>query len=126
MNTVTLNTSEWKIMEKLWEDSPKTMIQLTHIFEEETGWTKSTVNTLLQRMLEKGIIGYDEGGRAKLYYPKIQRDEVALNETTSLIERVYSGSVSMMMNTLVKKCALSKEEIKELQDLLKKAGEDND
>lgn len=126
MKAVTLNTSEWKIMEKLWEDSPKTMIQLTHIFEEETGWTKSTVNTLLQRMLEKDIIGYGEGGKAKLYYPKIQRDEVALSETTSLIERVYSGSVSMMMNTLVKKCALSKEEIKELQDLLKKAGEDHD
>ena len=45
---MTLNNSEWTIMEKLWEQ-PYTMMQLYHILEEETGWSKSTVVTMLGR-----------------------------------------------------------------------------
>ncbi|MGN0160957.1 MAG: BlaI/MecI/CopY family transcriptional regulator [Lachnospiraceae bacterium] len=121
---ISLNSSEWKIMEKLWEESPRTMTQLLHLLKEEVGWSKSTVNTLLARMLEKDIIGFDEGTKAKLYYPKIQRDDAALAETTSLLDRVYKGSVSLMMNTLVKKQALSDEDIRKLQELLDQAKRD--
>lgn len=121
---ISLNSSEWKIMEKLWEESPRTMTQLLHLLKEEVGWSKSTVNTLLARMLEKDIIGFDEGTKAKLYYPKIQRDDAALAETTSLLDRVYKGSVSLMMNTLVKKQALSDEDIRKLQELLDQAKKD--
>lgn len=51
---MTLNNSEWTIMEKLWEQ-PYTMMQLYHILEEETGWSKSTVVTMLGRMVDKGL-----------------------------------------------------------------------
>ena len=53
---MTLNNSEWTIMEKLWEQ-PYTMMQLYHILEEETGWSKSTVVTMLGRMVDKGLAG---------------------------------------------------------------------
>lgn len=47
-------------MEKLWEESPRTIMQLYYSLKEEPGWSKSTVNTLLGRMTEKGIIYYEE------------------------------------------------------------------
>ena len=54
---MTLNKSEWSIMEKLWEQ-PYTMMQLFHMLEEETGWSKSTVVTMLGRMVDKGLVAY--------------------------------------------------------------------
>ena len=60
-----LQQSDRYIMEKLWEESPRTITQLYHELKEEQGWSKSTVNTLLTRMVEKGIIYYEEGGRAR-------------------------------------------------------------
>lgn len=123
---VILGQSEWIIMEKLWEESPKTIMQLFHSLEVEPGWSKSTVNTLLGRMVDKGIVYYEEGAKAKQYYPKVKREEAALAETESLLERVYKGSVSMMMSTLVKKKEFSREEIKELYDILKGLEEKND
>ena len=117
-----LNKSEWTIIEKLWEQ-PYTMMQLFHVLKDETGWSKSTVVTLLGRMADKGLIDYRYGGKAREYYPLVRKEDVALSETKSLIDRVFKGSVNMMMSTLVKSNELSRDEIKELQDILKKAGE---
>lgn len=123
---VILQQSEWIIMEKLWEEHPRTIMQLYHALKEDPGWSKSTVNTLLGRMVDKEIIYYEQGTKAKQYYPNVSRDDAALAETESLIERVYQGSVSMLMNTLVKKKDFSKEEIRALYDILKGLEEDND
>ncbi len=116
---IILLQSERYIMEKLWDNSPRTIMQLYHSLEEEPGWSKSTVNTLLSRMLEKGIIYYEEGERARQYYPAIRREDAAVAETESLIRRVYKGSVSMMMSTMLKKNALSEEEREELYQILR-------
>lgn len=123
---VMLQPSEWIIMEKLWESSPKTIMQLYHELKENPGWSKSTVNTLLGRMVKKDILYYEEGVKAKQYYPKVNREEAAITETESLIKRVYKGSVSMMMSTLINNNNLSESEIKELYDILGEAVDKND
>ena len=118
---IILQQSEWYIMEKLWEEHPRTIVQLYHALKETPGWSKSTVNTLLGRMVHKGILYYEEGSKARQYYPAIRREDAALAETESLLQRVFHGSVSMMINTLVKKDALSDKEIEELYEILQKA-----
>lgn len=120
---IILQPSEWILMERLWEESPRTVMQLFHSLEEDPGWSKSTVNTMLSRMTEKGIIRYEEGKKAKQYYPNINREEAAVAETENLLNRIYQGSVSMMMSTLLKKKKFSKEEIEDLYDMLKELEE---
>lgn len=121
-----LQPSEWVIMEKLWEEAPRTLMQLFHALEEEPGWSKSTVSTLLGRMADKGILTVQEGGKARLYYPGVDREDAALAETESLLERVYQGSVSMMMSTLVRQKALDRGEVEELYGILQGLEEEED
>ena len=123
---IMLQPSEWIIMEKLWENPPKTIMQLYHELKEDPGWSKSTVNTLLGRMVKKDIIYYEEGKKAKLYYPKAARDDAAVSETRSLIERVYQGSVGMMMSTLIRNHNLTDEDIRELYEILGEAVDKHD
>ena len=52
------------------------MMQLYHILEEETGWSKSTVVTMLGRMVDKGLAAYHAGGRAREYYPLVSKEDV--------------------------------------------------
>lgn len=115
-----LQQSERYIMEKLWEESPRTIMQLYYSLKEDPGWSKSTVNTLLGRMVEKGIIYYEEGGKARQYYPAIRREDADIAETESLIKRVYKGAVGMMMNTMIRKNALSEADREELYEILRK------
>lgn len=122
-NKIKLSEAEWKVMNLLWEKSPKTMMQITNLLKETTGWTKHTVMTFLKRMEEKGAIHYEEGERAKLYYPNIKKEEAALQETEEFLHKVFNGRMGLMLNTMVEKKVLSKSEIDELYEILKKAEE---
>lgn len=118
---ISLSNSEWYIMENLWEESPKTATQLIRAMEEETGWAKSTTKTVLKRMEQKGCIAYKEGEKAREYYPLLKRDEVVESETSSFINRIYNGSLGLMVNTLVKKQEISDQEMEELYRIIKEA-----
>ena len=47
---VNLSSSEWKLMKPLWEQPPRTIMELTAALRTETGWTKNTVITMLSRL----------------------------------------------------------------------------
>ena len=51
-----LTDAEWKVMTVLWEQSPRTMMEITNALKKETGWTKYTVMSFLKRMEEKGAL----------------------------------------------------------------------
>ena len=120
---VRLSEAEWKVMGALWEEAPQTIMQMTRRFQETTGWSKHTIMTFLRRMEDKGAVRYEAGERAKLYYPQIERQEAALQETEDFLERVFEGRMGLMLNTMVEQKALSGKEISELYEILKQAEE---
>lgn len=118
MGTVNLSEGEWKLMKELWRTSPRTIGELVEALREETGWSKTTVFVMLKRLIAKEAVWVDDTGRRQEYYPLIDREETALEETASFLHRVYDGSVGLMMSSLVERKALSEEEIGELRRLL--------
>ena len=116
---INLTPAEWNIMEGLWEKSPLAGREITELLEERMGWNRSTTLTLLRRLEEKGAIQSNDEGRKKMFLPIVTREEAALQETEDFLERVYKGSVSMMLSAMTKKQALSKQEIDELYAMLK-------
>lgn len=121
-NIVTLSQSEWTVMEALWE-RPKTLMELVRELGQSARWAKSTVTTMVRRMEEKGIVAYKMQGRAKLFRAVVSREDVVAEETSSLLQRAYHGSISMMFSAMTKKQDLSREEIDELRAILHKAEE---
>lgn len=118
-NRINLTSAEWNVMECLWEKGGMTGREATEVLEERMEWSRSTTLTLLRRLEEKGAVSSDSEGTKKVYRPIISREEAALQETESFLERVYNGSVSMMLSAMTKKQALSKDEIDELYAMLK-------
>ncbi|MDR0963435.1 MAG: BlaI/MecI/CopY family transcriptional regulator [Clostridium sp.] len=116
-----ITANEWIIMESLWEESPKTLMQIVKAMADKTGWAKSTVTTMVTRMESKGLLRYEYGGKAKDIYPAVMRDEVARQETRSLIDKVYNGSVGLLVSSLVENRLFTKHEIDELYAILRKA-----
>ena len=121
---IKLSESEWKVMSLLWDEAHRTIMQITNFFKESTGWTKHTVMTFLRRMEEKGAVHFEEGERAKLYYPDIEKTDAVIQETEEFLDKVFGGRMGLMLNTMVEKKALSKEEIEELYEILKRAEEE--
>lgn len=121
---VNLSDAEWKLMNLLWEQSPRTIMELTAAAWEDTGWSKNTVITMLSRLEAKGAVRHEEGGRAKLYFPVVSQTEAAREETKNFLDKVYGGSLGLMMSAMVDSRALSEADIAELSAILDKAGGD--
>lgn len=118
---IRVTNSEWYVMECLWEEEPRTLMQIVPLLKERVGWSKSTCATMVRRMAEKDLIGYRENGKTKYFFPNIKKEDVVVQETKDFLQRIYDGSVGMMMSTLVRQKGLSKEDIQELQEILKAA-----
>ena len=118
---ITLSAGEWRIMEHLWERNPQTSMELVRELGPETGWSKSTIVTMIGRLEAKGAVTYTEAGRTRRYVPAVPRNQAALEETESLLRRVYRGSVGMLVNTLADGRGLTDQDIEELSAVLEKA-----
>ncbi len=123
MDNINLTNSEWYVLDCLWERSPMTVMELVAALGDRPGWAKSTTITTLRRMEDKGLVHCDLEGRTKHYTPAVSRDQAARRETRSFLDKVYRGSVGLMMSALAEDQALSKAEIDELYEILRKAEE---
>ena len=119
---VGLSDGEWKIMNCLWEQAPRTITELVNALKEETGWDKHTVIPTLSRLEAKGAVHYERGTRAKLYYPSIDQTNVAVEETRNFLAKVHGGRIGSMLSAMIDQKALSKEDIDELNAILDRAG----
>lgn len=119
-----LSNGEWKLMNALWERSPMTITELVAALRFDTGWTKHTVITMLNRLEAKGAVRHEQGSRAKLFYAAVERRGVAVQETESFLDRVYGGSVGLMVNTLLRDHSLKPSDVEELRAILDAAGEE--
>lgn len=123
VNMRELSTAEWHVMESLWEYSPKVGSRVVADLKDSVGWSRSTTLTMLKRMTDKGLIACEDGESMKTYRPLLERKEAVQKETESFLDRVYHGSLSMLLNHFVEKQSLSQEEIAELRRILDQANE---
>ena len=125
MEPINLTAAEWNIMECLWTSAPQTGRELTEKMEQQMGWSRSTTLTLLRRLVDKGIAVCNTEGTKNTFSPAICREEAAQQETQTFLDRVYQGSLSMLVSTMTQKKAVSRKELDELYALLRQIEEGN-
>lgn len=118
-----LTEPEWHMMECLWETAPRTGRECVEYMSNSVGWSRSTTLTMLRRMTEKDLIECIHDADVLRYAPRIRREDAVIRETEHFLDRVYQGSVSMLMSAITRKQQLSKEEIDELYAILQQAEE---
>ena len=123
MGPIKLTGSEWSVLDSLWQESPQTVMQLVANLSKTVGWAKSTTITTLRRMEEKGLVHCEIAGKGKSYTPTVEQEQAEISETRSFLDRVYRGSVGLMMSAMAQRQELSKEEIAELREILAQAEE---
>lgn len=121
MNNISLSDGEWKLMNLLWDEEPLTMARMVEALKSETGWTKSTVNVMLNRLSEKGAVRIETGGFRKLYYPAVDRESAVKQEAKSTLKKVRMDGIGLLVSTMTEESELSSEEIDELIAILKGA-----
>ncbi len=114
-----ISESEWKVLEVLWE-KPGSLIGEIRTALADSGWSYSTIKTLVLRLTQKGALYTKESPHGKMYYPAVDEDKSRRDETKHFLDRIYNGSVRMLFSNLVKDSKLSDKEAEELMELIDK------
>jgi BlaI family transcriptional regulator, penicillinase repressor len=114
-----ITETEWEIMRVVWAEHPVTA---TQIIERLTGgerrWHPKTTRALLNRLVQKGILDYEPRGRVHVYEPLFTEQECVAAASESFLARVFGGSLQPMLAFFVERQRITKEDLKQLSDLL--------
>lgn len=115
--------AELEVMKIIWNnESPISTSKIKEICDEESenSWTISTLQTLLNRLIERGFLDTEKRGKERIYSPKIMEAEYLEFETKIFLKKVHGSSFTSLINTLYKSREIDKNDIEELYEWFKK------
>jgi len=115
--------SELEVMRILWRNrQPLSFTEIRKELEERTQWSKSTIQTLLGRLRDKGIIN-THSHYVTLYSPNITEDEYLRAEEQNFLDKLFDGSAKKLVAALCQSGQLEEKDIDELKSLFKVEGD---
>ncbi|MGN7310939.1 penicillinase repressor BlaI [Alkalicoccobacillus gibsonii] len=117
-NIPNISESEWEIMNTLWAKADLTASEIISSLQENTNWKPKTIRTLLDRLVQKQVVGVNKTQRVYTFLPLYTQEECRRAETKTFIKRIYGGTVKSMLAQFIEEESLSSDEISELRSML--------
>lgn len=110
-----ISDAELEVMQILWRENRSVPFsEIRTELNSKMGWEKSTIATLLRRLLKKGAISIQE--REMHYYtPNISKEDYSKFKEKSLIDKLYEGSAKKFVAALCQSGELTEADIDELK-----------
>jgi predicted transcriptional regulator len=115
-----LTEAEWEIIQVVWEQQPCAAPTVQEHLAGRRKWTYSTVKTLMDRMVGKGLLTTQRIRNLILYSAAITRHQAQKGELTKTLARAFGGAFTPMMQFMLDSNALSEKELHELEALIRK------
>ncbi|MGZ4160278.1 MAG: penicillinase repressor BlaI [Neobacillus sp.] len=113
-----ISEAEWEVMNVLWEKAPQTANEVIFSLQERTDWKPKTVRTLLDRLVQKQVVGVNKNQKVYTFFPLYLQDECQHAEVQSFIKRIYGGTLKSMLVQFIQEESFSEEDINELRFIL--------
>ncbi|HIG29307.1 MAG TPA: BlaI/MecI/CopY family transcriptional regulator [Verrucomicrobiales bacterium] len=116
---IELTDAEWTVIKKVWDLEPCTAPTVQKELHGETGWTYSTVRTIMDRMIVKGLLAGEKPGKMTVYRSIATRGRAQEGELLSVLRNAFSGALTPMVQCLLNSNELSERELSEIETLIK-------
>ena len=112
---VRLPDTELEIMKVIWE-SGKTLStsEVKALLERSRLWNVSALQTLLNRLIDRGFLESHKEGKNRYYTPLIEEKEYLAVENKVFLEKVNNSSVTKLVASLFDSRSISEEDLDEL------------
>lgn len=95
--------------------------EITEKLLQTTSWSPKTIQTLIKRLVTKGVLTYEKQSRVFVYTPLVKECEYISQESNSFLNRYYNGDITSMLSAYIENDKLSETEIETLRSLLSKS-----
>jgi BlaI family penicillinase repressor len=120
-----ISEAEWQVMELLWHQSPLGTSSIVEALTRTTNWKRETIRTLINRLVQKKALSFEQKGRKYFFYPIVDEADCVRAEAKSFLRRFSDRAVEPILLTFVEQARLSPEQIKRLRQLLQDKGKKN-
>lgn len=113
-----ISEAEFEVMKIVWKYAPISTNEITEKLLQTTSWSPKTIQTLIKRLVTKGVLTYEKQSHVFVYTPTVKENEYINQESNSFLNRYYDGDITAMVSAYVENDRLSEAEFDTLRALL--------
>lgn len=113
-----ISDAEWQVMKIVWMQGEQTSTDLTRVLAERFDWSKSTIQTLLARLVEKECLTRKKEGKSFIYSALLTLDQSRDLLVQDIKDKVCSRRIKNLLADLIVECDFTQADLEDLEAVI--------
>ena len=115
-----ISDAEWQVMKIIWMQGEQTSTNLIKVLEKRFSWSKSTIQTLLARLVEKECLTREKQGKSFVYSALLTQEDSKKLLVQDIKDKVCSRRMKQLLADLIKECDFTLADLEGLEEVISK------
>ena len=115
-----ISDAEWQVMKIIWMQGEQTSRDLIKVLAERFDWSKSTIQTLLARLVEKECLTRKKEGKFFVYSALLTLDQSRDLLVQDIKDKVCSRRIKNLLADLIMECDFTLADLADLEAAISK------
>lgn len=113
-----ISDAEWQVMKIIWMQGEQTSTDLIKVLAERFDWSKSTIQTLLARLVEKECLTRKKEGKSFVYSALLTLDQSRDLLVQDIKDKVCSRRIRNLLADLIVECEFTQTDLEDLEAVI--------
>ena len=113
-----ISDAEWQVMKIIWMQGEQTSRDLIRVLAERFDWSKSTIQTLLARLVEKECLTRKKEGKSFVYSALLTLDQSRDLLVQDIKDKVCSRRIKHLLAALIVECDFTQADLEDLEAVI--------
>ena len=113
-----ISDAEWQVMKIIWMQGEQTSTDLIRVLAERFDWSKSTIQTLLARVVEKECLTRKKEGKFFVYSALLTLDQSRDLLVQDIKDKVCSRRIKNLLADLIMECDFTQADLEYLEAVI--------
>ena len=113
-----ISDAEWQVMKIIWMQGEQTSTDLIRVLAERFDWSKSTIQTLLARLVEKECLTRKKEGKFFFYSALLTLDQSRDLLVQDIKDKVCSRRIKNLLSDLIMECDFTLADLEDLETVI--------
>ena len=113
-----ISDAEWQVMKIIWMQGEQTSSDLIRVLAERFDWSKSTIQTLLARLVEKECLTRKKEGKSFVYSALLTLDQSRDLLVRDIKDKVCSRRIKNLLADLIVECDFTLTDLADLEAVI--------
>ena len=113
-----ISDAEWQVMKIIWMQGEQTSSDLIRVLAERFDWSKSTIQTLLARLVEKECLTRKKERKSFVYSALLTLDQSRDLLIKDIKDKVCSRRIKNLLADLIMECDFTLADLEDLEAVI--------